>query len=85
MIERITKHDEVYNELHRWDNKISRHFDWENNLMQKSTSGVIRKNQDVGEFVRGLNPIMSLLVDYPVYVRNWKNWRVDKYYNDHPM
>lgn len=85
MIERITKHDEVYQAEHRWDNDLNRHYDWENNVMQRSTSGVMRTNEVSGEFVRGLNPLMTLLIDYPVYVRNWKNWRVDKYYNDHSM
>lgn len=85
MIERLTQHEEIYQARHRWDNLPNRHYDWEDNAMRRSTSGVIRTAENSGAFVRGLDPQVTLLIDTPVVVRNWRNWRVEKFYNDHPM
>lgn len=85
MIEKLDKHEEVYNVLHRWDTRNNRHHDWESDVVENSTSGHIRGNPLTGPIIRAFNPFLALILDSHVIARNWRNWRVKKNYNDHPM
>lgn len=64
---------------HRHDTKNT-HFDYENNLLDKSLSPYIYNNNIMYGFLKRLQPMASILFDQINVVKNFKNYMVDKYY-----
>lgn len=60
------------------DNNIS--YDYENNILNKSLSPYMYKNDTMNLFLNKLQPILSLLFDNFNVIKNFKNYNVDKYH-----
>lgn len=82
MIERESEIKELYDLRHRKDN-IERGFDYENQILKKTLSGVIYKNPNLSSFLEQLRVQVVLMIDSVVVVRNFWNYTVDKYYDRH--
>lgn len=64
---------------HRNDDKNT-YFDYENNILDKSLSPYIYRNDIMNDFLKRLQPLTSILFDHMNIVKNFKNYMVDKYY-----
>ena len=62
-----------------WETK-NNGFDYENNLMQVSTSSYLQKNPTMRQFFPYLNKLMSHLINSVKYLRNFNNYAVKKDY-----
>ncbi len=79
MLYRKKQLPELYFIRHRHnDNNIS--FDYENNILNKSLSPYMYKNDLMANFLDRLQPIVSLLFDNFNIIKNLKNYNVDKYH-----
>jgi hypothetical protein len=74
---------EIYHLKHRNDNLIHRHFNWEDNLINKTTSPYIFRNDTMKKYLSHIQKMVSVMVQSTAKVRNFFNFTVDKYYNDH--
>ena len=61
------------------DDKKS-YFDYEKDILNKSLSPYIYENEVMAKFLYRLQPMMALFFDQFNIIKNWKNFRVDKYY-----
>ena len=74
---------ELYDINHRWDSKTNRHYSWENNLLQITTSSYIWLNPNMNEYLTKIQKILVLMLEQMNFARNFFNFTVHKYYNDH--
>lgn len=74
---------ELYFLKHRKDNPLHRHFPWEDNLLKNTTSPYIWKNPIMNAFLTKIEKTLVLMVEKMNVARNFFNYTVDKYYNDH--
>lgn len=74
---------ELYHLKHRNDKILHRHFPWEENLLKKTTSTYIWKNETMNAFLTKIEKILVLMVEKSNVARNFFNYTVNKYYNDH--
>lgn len=74
---------EIWDLKHRNDNFSYNAFDYESNLMNKSLSSFMFNNQNMSDFIGNITPMMVLFFDQVNIIRNFKNYLVDKYYNQH--
>jgi hypothetical protein len=68
-----------YVDEYGWELK-NKGFDYENNLMEVSTSKYLQKNPTMKSFFPYLNKMMSHLINSVKYLRNFNNWAVKKDY-----
>lgn len=73
---------EIYDLKHRHDN-YPKGYDYFSNILKKSLSPFMYENGNMGNFLLKLEPMIANLFDNVNIIRNWKNWYVDKYKNDH--
>jgi len=81
-LEKQKEISELYDLKHRNDS-YAKGFDYFNNILSKSLSGLLFRNDKVFNFIKLLNPALGNFFDRYNIVRNWKSFYVDKYKNDH--
>lgn len=74
---------ELYELKHRNDNQENEAFDIENNILKKSLSPHIFNNNNMNNFLLRLQKLSYLLINQMSIMRNFKNFMVDKNYNQH--
>lgn len=74
--------DGIYNLKHQHD-EYPKGFDYFDNILKKSLSPFLYNNDNVRGFLLKLEPLVAHLFDQMNVIRNWRNWYVDKYKNDH--
>jgi hypothetical protein len=74
---------ELYDLKHRHDSKSNRHYPWEDDLLKKSTTPYIWKNPNMNSFVSRIEKMSVLMLEQVNFARNFFNYTVPKYYNDH--
>ena len=74
---------ELYYIRHRKDDFKNSGFDYENNIFQKTMSGVLFDNPNLNSFLMLLQKQAVLMIESTLVVRNFWNYTVDKYYNKH--
>jgi len=82
MIEKDTQIKELY-ELKHMNDKIESGYDYEENLIIKSFSNVMFKNQMTFDFLNQIKPLLLYTIEANLIARNWFNYTVSKYYNKH--
>lgn len=82
-LEKDIEISETYDLKHRFDSKTNRHYPWENDLLKKTTTAYIWKNTNMHEYLTKIQSILVLMVEQMNYARNFFNFTVHKYYNDH--
>lgn len=70
---------EVYAAMHRSDTVAEPRFDYERNLLRKSTSVTLWQNPTLASFMNGLNAMVVHLVASVSVVRNRINLNADRY------
>ncbi len=74
---------ELYDLKHRYDSKTNRHYPWEESILKKTTTTYIWKNNNMNQYLTKIEIIMVLIVEQMNFARNFFNFTVHKYYNDH--
>jgi hypothetical protein len=74
---------ELYNLKHMQDNLPYRHFPYEDVILQNSTTPYLQKNPVMYGFILSLEKIITLMIEKNVVMRNYFNFTVNKYYDDH--
>lgn len=82
-LEKSLEIDELYELKHRHDSKTNRHYEWEDNILKRTTTPYIWKNENMNEYLTLLEKMMGQMFEKTAYVRNFFNFTVNKYYNDH--
>lgn len=67
---------------HRHDDNDS-YYDFEKNILDKSLSPYLFENSVMSNFLKRLQPMVSIIFDHMNVVKNMKNYMVDKYYYKH--
>lgn len=73
---------ELYDLKHQHDD-YPKGFNYFDNVLKKSLSPFIYNNPNVEGFLLKLEPLVANFFDKMNIIKNWKNWYVDKYKNDH--
>ena len=82
-LERDIQIGELYDLNHRYDSKTNRHFPWENSLLQNATTSYIWLNPNMNEYLLKIQKISVFILEQMNFARNFFNFTVHKYYNDH--
>lgn len=82
MIDREHHIKELYDLRHRKD-KIVTGYDYETNILRRTLSNVMFKNETLATFLDQLRKSVVLMIDSVTLVRNFWNYTVDKYYDKH--
>lgn len=67
---------------HRWDDN-DQWVDYENNILNKSLSPHLYKNNLMSDFLNRLQKLVSMLYDQHNIIKNFKNYIVNKDYYKH--
>lgn len=78
MLYRKNQLPELYDLKHRHDDDKS-FLDYENVILDKSLSPYIFENETMSNYLKGLQPAVSILFDHMSVIKNFKNYLVDKY------
>jgi len=64
---------------HRRDNKLNTKYDYkQNGLLQNQLSKFIQRNQTMRDFISVVNDYIIVLLDQVRYLKNYKNFTVEK-------
>ena len=74
---------ELYDLKHRNDNQENKAFDIENNILKRSLSPHIFNNSKMNNFLLRFQRLSYLIIDQMFIMKNFKNFMVDKYHDDH--
>jgi len=74
---------ELYDLRHRNDNLSTKVLDIENNILKKTLTPYIFQNKNMEDFLIKCQKIVYLMFDHVNILRNFKNYMVDKDYNNH--
>ena len=83
MIERESQIKELFDLKHRKDNEIHKHFDYENELVNRMMPEYTRRNESVNDFILKLQQLFVWGIESNLVIRNFYNYTVHKYYNRH--
>lgn len=75
--------DELYQLKHLHDNNKFSSYDIENNIIKRSVSNFLFSNNIMASFLEKVRKLVYMFFDNKNVIRNFKNWAVDKYYNNH--
>jgi hypothetical protein len=83
MIEEELYIKELWDLRHLNDKNQEEGFDYETKFIERSTSEVLRRNNNLREFLNRLQKQMVWMVQSTLVVRNFWNYTVHKYYDKH--
>lgn len=83
MLYRDKEITELWDLKHRNDNFSHKGFDYNEKLLTKSLSNFMFHNENMSEFITIIKNSLVLYFDSFNIVRNFKNYLVDKYYDQH--
>lgn len=72
---------ELFEMKHRHDDQ--KYVDWGTNLLNKSLSPYLYKNDMMNQFLTRLQKLVAILFDQQNFMKNFKNYMVDKYFYKH--
>ena len=73
---------ELYYMKHRHDDN-DKYIDYEKNILDRTLSPHIYKNDMMNNFLKRLQPLVAKLFDQMNVMKNFQNYMVDKYYYKH--
>lgn len=82
LIEENNQIPEMYIMRHQHDS-VDEEYDYVSNTLKNSTSTVLWQNDNMFEFMEGVNKLYSTVVDSILPTRNIFFWSYNKYYNKH--
>lgn len=83
MIEKQLHIKELYDLNHRHDDITQKRFDYENELIIKTTSSQLLKNDSLFTFLLKIQDMQVYMIESILPIRNFWNITVNKYYNKH--
>ena len=82
-LEKDKQIQELYHLKHRNDKLLHENFPWQDNILKNTTTPYIWKNPVMNAFLTRIEKMLSLMVQKMAVARNWFNYTVPKYYNEH--
>ncbi len=82
LIEKNSQIPEMYLMRHQQDD-ADEEYDYVSDVLKNSTTKVLWQNDNMSEFMDGINKMYSTIVDSLLPVRNIFFWSYGKYYNKH--
>lgn len=82
-LERRVHIPELYDLKHRRDNELHQGYDYRNNILKKTLSRSLFKNDKTNGFLLNLEEMIAHMIDSNVLLRNWFTNSVSKYYTRH--
>lgn len=82
-MERSLRIKEIYDIEHMHDSKSNKHYDYKDKLLRNSTSSFIWKNEKLAGYLKGIEKVLTFIVDRVDLSRNFLNITVGRYYNDY--
>lgn len=79
MLYRRKQLPELYILKHRHDDDNDSYVDYENIILDKSLSPHIFQNNTMSNYLKKMQPLVSILFDHMNVIKNLKNYIVDKY------
>jgi hypothetical protein len=83
-LEKRNQIPELYDYYHRADNELYTGYNYKENVLIRSLSKQIFKNDNTNGFLLKLQEMTSLMIDSNVIIRNWFVHTVSKYFDRHP-
>jgi len=83
MIEEKVHIKNLYKLKHIHDDLENQGFDYENKLLSKLLSGTMFENKHTKEYLNKLQQQFIWMIDSTLLIRNWWNYTIDKYSNNH--
>jgi hypothetical protein len=83
MIETSKHINELYNLKHINDKELYSKSNYENEILRRSLSNVLYRNDLNANFLNLLQQKMVWMIDSTLIIRNYWNYTVDKFYNRH--
>jgi hypothetical protein len=83
MLERERNIPELYDLKHRNDNQENKPYNVEDNILKRSLSPHIYNNDKMNDFLLRLQRLSYLIIDQMSIMKNFKNFMVGKYHDDH--
>jgi hypothetical protein len=83
MLERDKQIPELYDLKHRKDDIKNKGADYRNNLVSNTTSGYLINNDNLNDFMTWIQSMCSMIIQTNLVLRNFWNYDVDKYYDNH--
>lgn len=83
MLEKDLNIPEIYDLSHRFDSKTNKAYPYEDNLLKKTTSAYIWKNDNMNSFLSLIEKLAVHMVEQMNLARNYFNFTVHKYYSDY--
>jgi hypothetical protein len=74
---------ELYYLKHKHDNKLHTGFNWQDNILKNTTSPYVWKNPTMNKYLSKIEKMVSLMVEKMSVARNFFNYTVPKYYDEH--
>lgn len=74
---------ELYDIKTRFNSNSNRHHAWENDLLKNSTSTYIWRNENMNQYLTKIQTMLVFMLEKMNFARNFFNFTVHKYYNEH--
>jgi hypothetical protein len=72
---------ELFEMKHRHDDQP--YVDWGNNILNKSLSPYLYKNDMMNQYLIRIQKLVAIIFDQQNFMKNFKNYMVDKYFYKH--
>jgi hypothetical protein len=82
-LEKQRQIQELYFIKHRHDKKFHTGYNWQDNLLKNTTTPYIWKNPVMNQFLMLIQKALVLMVQKMAIARNFFNYTVPKYYEEH--
>jgi hypothetical protein len=82
-LEKDKQIQELYFLKHKHDNMLHKGYNWQDNILKKTTTPFIWKNPVMHTFLSKIEKMLSLMVEKISVARNFFNYTVPKYYDEH--
>lgn len=73
---------ELYSMKHRYDDE-NNYVNYEEKILDNSLSPYMYNNNLMNDWLKKMQPLVSLLFDQMNVMKNFKNYMIDKYYYRH--
>jgi len=83
MLEKDSQINEIYNIKNRHNSVKYRHYDYEKDILKKTTSSFLWQNKNMNGYLSLIEKMVALMFEQVNISRNYFNYTVNKYYNDH--
>jgi hypothetical protein len=82
-LDKDTQIQELYFLKHKHDKKLHTGFNWQDNILKNTTTPYLWKNRVMYTYLSQIEKMVSVMVQKMTVARNFFNYTVPKYYDEH--